>query len=591
MNFSQVYTRFCKFAGRYEFLRDLQEPSEDLKQNLKLISLDIVGGEIIALAFLSLIIGEVLIGFIFLITLFYNVSFFIPILGALLPVILFFSIGWYPKWRAEKERNKSLAGFPRLISYLTVSLKINPNLEKATSFTARKTNSSLGKNFRTELWKACIGFYTTVEEALSKYSQKWKEESQELKRSIDLLKSSVSERNKNTREQILDQALRTSFEGVQNQMESFAAGLHLPTTIIYGIGVLLPLILLAVLPVLSSTGIQISSTEIGLIYCFVLPIAVYIIEKQILAKRPTAFPPQFIPSKDDENKAVLFSLFTAFVPPILVWVLGFPQSFLILAVLWGLASSISIYCYLSSRKTFKVREMNRDLEEEFCDALTQLGGLLKSNRPAEDAFQKTAEITEGSELSKILEKTSTNLKVGGMSTHSAFFDPEKGSLKNVHSEQVEHAFRMLVSLLNRSTRVAGEAVLHISEHLKELKEVEKQTRRSLQDVVNSMRSVALFFAPLVASITVQLQQLLLDKTRGMPLLGSSFYISSPTFLGILGFYIITLTILLSLYTVEIEYGDDGLMKRMILSKALPIAMTVFTLGLLIGGQMLSILVG
>lgn len=118
--------------------------------------------------------------------------------------------------------------------------------------------------------------------------------------------------------------------------------------------------------------------------------------------------------------------------------------------------------------------------------------------------------------------------------------------------------------------------------------MEEDARRSLQEIVNSMKSVTLFFAPLIASVTVRLQQLLSNKTSDLPLFGSGVQISSSIFLGILGFYIISLTVLLTLYTVEIEHGDDKVMKRINLAQTLPISLFVFTIGYVIGGQILSI---
>lgn len=591
MKFSQLYTRLCRIAGKSESLKNIQSPPEDLRQNLKLADLNVSGREVVALAFLGILVGAAIAGTVLITAWFFEIPIAIFLITIPLPILFYFSIGWYPSWKSEKEQTKSMEGAPRLISYLVVELKINPNLEKAAKFSAEHAEDSLRSKFRSELWKVCISTHNNVEEALTRFGRIWGEKSQELKRSIDLIKSSISENSEKSRKEVLNQALKTCFEGIQNRMESFAADLQLPTTLIYGIGVLLPLVLLAVLPVLSSTGFKINGLELGIIYCVVLPLTIYLLKKQVLAKRPAAFAPPNIPSKDNRRKALLISALIFLTPSFAAFAINLETPLLALTFVWSLGSAISAFCYLSSFKTFRIRKKNQKLEEEFHDALTQLGNQLKSGRPAEDAFRRTAKTTKGSELSKILKKTSTNLKVGGMSTQSAFFDPREGSLKEVHSTTIKNTFRILTDLLNRSSQAAGEAILHITSHLKRLKDVENQIRRSLRDVVSSMKSVATFFAPLVASITVQLQQLISEKTTGIPLFGSAVQISSPTFLGVLGFYVIVLTVLLSSYTVEIERGNDSLLKRMEIARTLPVAMVVFTIGLVLGGQMLSALTG
>ncbi|KXA95541.1 hypothetical protein AKJ37_06795 [candidate division MSBL1 archaeon SCGC-AAA259I09] len=591
MNFDNLYARFCRFAGRWRSLRDFQKPSNELERNLELIDLGVGPREVIAFAFLGIIFGTVIIGVILGITLILNFSLVTMLVLIPLPVLLYFVIGFYPKWRAEKERNKNLKLFPHLINYLSVSLKINPNLEEAANFSASQDRVRV-KDFRSEVWKASIGVYAGVEEALSRFVQRWKEGNKEFKRSVDLLKSSISEKDDSARSKILDRALNTVFEGVQNQMEDFVADIQLPTVMIYGIGVLLPLILLAVLPVLSSSGFQLSGLELALVYCLLIPSVIYFLKKQVLSNRPAAFFSTEIPSEDDFKQAFCLSCAIFLIPTLTVLFLNMSRTIEVMVVLWSLTSGISGFCHLSSEKTLKIRKMNEELEEEFCSALTQLGNQFKRNRPPEDVFRRTAEIMKGSEVSKILKKTSANIRTGGMNTGSALFDDRKGSLNNVHSHTINNTFRMITNLLGRSTRVTGEAILLIANHLKRLTEVEKQIRRTLQDIVSSMKSVVFFFAPLIASITVQLQDLLSEKTKDMVFFGGGLVkVSSSTFLAVLGFYIIILTTVLTSYIVEIENGDDWLLKRVMLAKTIPISMIVFSFGLVIGREILTVLVG
>lgn len=551
--------------------------------------MDLKGEEVTTLALLGAITGGLLAGFLILITLILELPSVLLIATAFLPIALYLSIGWYPNWRAEATRSKGAGEVPLLISYITVALKINPNLERAAKFSAKYAGKSLRRNLRDELWKACIRVNKDAKEALSKLGDRWKAEAKEFKRSIDLIKNSTSEKDEKVRKDMLDRALETSFEGVQNRMEDFAAGLRLPTTIIYGIGVLLPLILLAVLPVLSSTGIHVEGPELIVIYCLILPLAVYLLEKQTLANRPEAFPRAEIPSGGNRLRAFSASAPIILLPPIASLYFNLPSSIMALVMLWSLSSAIATFHYLSSVRAFRIRKVNRDLEEEFCDSVIQLGNRLKGGYPTEYVFEKTAENTEGSEISKILERTSSNLRSGGMDLRKALFDPEVGSLKGVYSKPVKNTFKILVDLTNRSSKAAGDAILHSGRHLKKLSDLETRIRRNFGEIVSSMRSVGLFFAPLVASITVQLNRDLSKNTEGIPLFVTGSQTSQGVFLSILGSYVIVLTILLTIYTVEIKLGDDNLMKRMEIARSLPVSMTVFTVGLIIGDQMLSFL--
>ncbi|KXB07435.1 hypothetical protein AKJ51_01225 [candidate division MSBL1 archaeon SCGC-AAA382A20] len=590
MTFRNIYTYFCKLAGKSKFLKNIQSPPDGLARNLKLSGLKVEPEEVCAFAFLGVLIGVSIIGIVFVAAFVYELSLISVLFLFPLPILLYFVIGWYPRWGTSKSANESLKVSPRLISYLAVFLKINPNLERAVAFSSNQNQSGV-ESFRSEIWKNSLGLYKTVEEALTEFSCKCEKDKGYFKRSIDLIKSSVSEGSKKARSEILDQAIKTVYEGVQNRLESFASSLQLPTILIYGIGVLLPLVLLAVMPVLSTTGFRINSASLGLVYCVFIPSVIWAIKKEILSDRPAVFASIEMPIKDNVKGAFLTCCLISLTSLTVVFFLDFSGKLSVLVMLWILTISISYFCHYSTRKTLQVREMNKKLEEELPNALTQLGNQFKNKEPPEVVFRKTAEITRGSEISKILEKTSANLKVGGMNVRKALFDSKEGSLREVYSGQVRHAFRMMTKLLDQSVQISGEAIIQISDHMEKISKVESSIRRTLRNIVNSMKSVTLFFAPMIASITVQIHELLSEKTKNLPFFGSGLKISSPNFLTVMGLYIIILTTILTFYIVEIESGQDKVMKRAKLAETLPVSMTVFTFGLLIGKQILSILIG
>ncbi|KXB01322.1 hypothetical protein AKJ43_03445, partial [candidate division MSBL1 archaeon SCGC-AAA261D19] len=124
-------------------------------------------------------------------------------IAGVLPIILYLSAGWYPNWRAEKEQVRGMSGAPRLLGYLAAKLKINPNIEGAARFAAEHTEGPLGEDLSKGLWKTCLRTHNSVEEALFKFSQKWRGWCEELSRSIQLMISSLSERDEGSRKKVL----------------------------------------------------------------------------------------------------------------------------------------------------------------------------------------------------------------------------------------------------------------------------------------------------------------------------------------------------------------------------------------------------
>lgn len=585
----KFYAGACHLAGKFRCFRREQQVNDELRENLEFATLGVQAEEVVALAFLASFLCAAFVAVV--VILFMTIgssSMALPI--APMPLITYVLVGWYPKWRAERQRIHGLGEVPMLINYLTMSMKVVPNLERATAFAAENVDGPLGIGLKDALRRTYLRAYAGIGEALTGFAEHWGEWCRELKRSVYLLRSSVSERTEVARLQTLDRALELSLRGARDRMMDFAAGLHLPTLLIYSIGVLLPLVLVAVLPVLSVIDISIDATQVFAIYCVALPLGVYMLSRWTLAKRPATFPPPEVPIETSRTRALMLA------GPLAAALVGvglfspIADDFRAILLLWAPTLGITAYLYLTTARAFERRGRIEQMEGEFCDSLVQLGNRISEGRPAEDALEHVADTMRGSELAGVFAQASTNIRLGGMGLRASLFDPERGALREVPSRTIQSVLRLLVEVIERNTQAAGAAILRTADHLHELKQVKLDIRRSLGEVVTSMRSVALFFAPFIAAIAARMQSLLASKTAPVGFWDSGTGVSSPTFLFVLGFYVVLLTATLMSYAVEIEIGDDPLAKRVALAWALPIALGVFTLGSVVGKHMITAII-
>jgi hypothetical protein len=548
-------------------------------------------GEVAAFAYLAATIFTAITAVAMLFTTFAGLPLWVPMLLAPTSPLAYVIVGWYPSWRAGRERVKALGEAPMLVSYLVMAMKVTPNLERAASFAGEQLGGRMGQSLREFLSESYLRVHQSADEALSKFAGSWGKWCPELKRSIYLIRSSVNERDDASRMRSLNRAHELVLHGARERLGEFAAGIHAPTFIIYSIGVLLPLVLIVVLPVLSVINLHVGIAQIFAIYCVVLPLAVYALGREVLSKRPASSqPPEVSLERVSGSSMALVVALSLFLPALSFW-LEAPSDLKALAVLWGPTLGVATSLHLTSARAFKRRVEIEGMEGEFCDALMQLGNRISEGRPAEDALEHTGETMRGGNLADVLANASANVKLGGMGLRAAFFDEGRGALREVPSRTICGTLRMLVDMIERSTRAAGNAILKVADHLRGLKEVEQEIRHSMGEIVSSMRSVALFFAPLVVSIAARMQGLLASKMAPVGFLGSGAWVSSSAFLLVLGIYVLLLTALLMCYAVEIELGDDRLIKRVTLARALPIALAVFTCGAIVGGQLLSAIVG
>ncbi|MGC8817589.1 MAG: type II secretion system F family protein, partial [Candidatus Hadarchaeum sp.] len=377
-------------------------------------------------------------------------------------------------------------------------------------------------------------------------------------------------------------------QGTRQRVREFSSNLSLPTLLIYSLGILLPLVFVVILPVLSVIDLQVGLVQIALIYCVVLPLLVHLLSSNVLSKRPVIF--QQLDHSIEPNwwHSAVKALAVSVPAPILCFWFAPAPDVTTLAGLWGIGLGLSAFLYFDSAPGYRRREEIVQMEREFSDALMQLGNRVSEGRPAEAALEHVAAAMSGSKIAQVFRAASTNVRLGGMGLRAALFEESRGALRLVGSSMIRGTLKMLLDLIEKSTRTAGEAILRTAQHLRELNEAKEEMRRSMAEVVTSMRAVAIFFAPLIVSIAARLQGLLSEKIPSLDLFPTTG-ISPAAFLFVLGLYTIILTIILTNYVVEIELGGDRLAKRMAVASAVPVALVVFTVGAILGGQMVDFL--
>ncbi|MEM4723603.1 MAG: hypothetical protein QXP01_01160 [Candidatus Hadarchaeum sp.] len=493
-------------------------------------------------------------------------------------------------WRDKQEESKALGEAPTLIGYLTMAMKITPNLERACFFASEQLGGKMSQDLRRKMSEYHMRLYSSADEALLKFSQRWERACPELGRAIYLIRSSVSELRKNSREMTLDRSLQLVLQGARRRVREFSSNISLPTLLIYSLGILLPLVFVVILPVLSVIELQVGLLQIFFIYCFFLPFLVYLLSNNVLSRRPATHQPPNVSIEASRLQSALMAIVVSIPAPIICFWLDAPPDLKALAFLWAIVFGVSAFLYFISIQAYRHREEIFQMEGEFSDALVQLGNRISEERPAEEALGHVAVTMSGSKIAGVFMTAASNVRLGGMGLRAALFDETRGALRRVNSNMIRGTLKILVDLVERNTRAAGEAILQTAQHLRELKEANEEMKRSMAEVVTSMRSVAIFFAPLIASIAARLQGLLSEKVASLEFFISA-EISPPAFLFVLGLYVIILTIILINYVVGIELGEDGLAKRMAIAGALPVSMIVFTAGAILGGQTVAFLLG
>lgn len=528
----------------------------------------------------------------------------------------------YPKSLARHMKVHSLGDIPEVLSYMVMYLKLVPNMEDGLRFAARESNTSLGKDLRKLIWDLEVRVYHSVDDAVTAFADMWGKWSDYLKRALHLVRSAVRENSQDARNMTLNRSLTLVMEGTKSSMTSFAQRLHQPTLVIYSIGVMIPLALIAMMPAASLVGLQLSLMHIFLLYDILLPLALFAYIRRVLLSRPATFNPPSIPDDHPDvagvNKranlvsaagvgaaialpGVVFMLlpFFSFQGTVLSFLAkpasqgGLNEYFPVtLFILWGIAAAVGLYCLGTYRPYKKIRDEIKTMEREFADSLYVIGKRITEGKPAEDAFQYASQTLKGSQMGSMFARTAFNLTALRTNLREALFNGEYGSLKHVYSDRIRAVMRLFIEGVQKSHEAAGNAIVKIAEHLKQLQDVEKSIRQSLGTLTSTLKSTATIFAPMIAGVTLGITKLISVVLNNMDLSGVpedtalgglsglsgvSFDVRPEYFVLVIGIYVIELIFLLIRFANGIDEGDDKIEYMYSLGQALPTAVAFFSL--------------
>ncbi|MBN2251025.1 MAG: hypothetical protein JW724_03005 [Candidatus Altiarchaeota archaeon] len=621
--FKNHYITSCNFVNRnfaWMFKGLELEWNKELEESLEFIRLGPTPKEITLFAWFAGLLLVILSLFGAFIALFLGLNaLYVLFIGVVLACITLYLIPMYPVRMVVLEKMKCLAYAPRLTAYLIITLKQDPNLEKAVKFTAENGDDYMSQDLRKIIWHTWSGKYNSVGEALPILGQKWGDHVKGFRDALYAIRSSQAEKYEHRRLNTLDRALKDLLENITIKFKEFANDLRVPTMVLFMGGVLIPMVVIMFLPVLSMMGFEFGKPSYVLLILAGIVVCIFTVSEYILARRPVAFSAIKVPDdhpdlptpgmirigsrecslkKCSVGAVILISLLSA------PYFLGFQHEIILqwntFPIVAGVFTGLWIYYFFDSRDKLKVRNAIEKAEDDSIESCFHIGNRLLSNIPAEEALLRVSEMLrhpgEESQLSRILENTVRNIKYMNMCMMDAFFDPDRGSLKDVDSGLIHGVFRLFASSIERGVDAAAETLLNTASHFRDIRKVENSLRDQLSYTTSMMKVSVSMIAPALCALSIPLTEAfirILDKVSAQNageeyMTGMTISIISkpqltPDMLTLmLGGYMLALLVLFTRFTTMLEYGNDNVKIKNEIAKALPRTFIVFTLILFMG---------
>jgi hypothetical protein len=558
------YEKWCISLGQLIKLKISKKEEEEIQEKLDLAHLNVEAWQTVTLAFVSfLLIFFLGLIFCFSLTYFTNQNF--PIgLFLMICVIGVFSYNFlrkYPDRIADKWKLKASSQMVPAILYVVIYMRHTSNLEKAISFAAEHLEYPLNLDFKKIFYDVEIGKFSTIKESLDNYLSKWKNYVPQFIESFNLIESSLFEPNEEKRINVLEKSLQLVLEGTYDKMLKFTHEVRSPLTNVYMLGVILPTLAIALLPMANVLlQNQLKFFHVFLLFDFIVPFLVFYLTDKILFLRPGGHGetslleknPKYSIYKSKKHliKAILISfpfIFLGLLPlifqftPIPKWFnlqrdytyeqLGLPfgEEFIfgfnevngklvgpynlgamILGIffIFGVALFFYVYFKNKTQELIKERENSRSLEEEFNNSLFQLGNKIGNGTPLEIAFGKVAEDTKGMKTEDFFKRVNYNITHMGMSVENALFDKKRGVLIYYPSSLVSTSMKILVESSKKGSTIAALSLVNLSQYIKNFYKIAERLKDLLSEIISDMKSNITFLAPILSGIIIGLSMMM-----------------------------------------------------------------------------------
>jgi len=443
---------------------------------------------------------------------------------------------------AEAKRIRTLGAAPSLVTTLVLGVTLWPSAERAAAFAGRAGNGLLAARLDHHHRRAA----GTPRSGLGTFAAAWSDRFPALERAVGLVENATAAPAEE-RPDVLERARQCILDGTRDEMAAFAASLRGPATGVYAFGVLLPLAMASLLPAAAAAGVPVTASVLIGTYGVVLPAALLLACCWLLGRRPVAFPPATVPrSHPDVPGTPLPSVAAGIVAGLGGWLLAD-----VLVAEWAspigaLGAGVGSALVVHYRPVAEVRDRVTAVEAGLPDVLSAIGRRLDREQSVEAALAGAVDETP-EPTTTIIESAVARQERLGTSIEGAFLGPS-GALADVPSRRA----RRVATLLDTAATIgppAGESVTTMGEHLDALRSIERETRRDLSQIIETLSNTAALFGPLVGGATVALA----GSMGG----GEQFATVPSALLGpVVGWYVLVLAVLLTALSTGLHQGLD-----------------------------------
>lgn len=281
-----LYEKACAISENILKIQPDQKKIPEYDEAIRICHLNVTPGGVASFALLApmfVVVFGSLLGFVLFNSMFFIV--FFMICGAIMVVPLQNA----PMYMANSWRMKASNQMIVCIFYIVTYMRHTSNLELAIEFASDHLTPPLSLDLKKVLWDVETEKYESIKQSIDAYLITWKKWNMEFIEAFHLIESSLYESSEERRVGLLEKSLSVILDETYEKMLHYAQNLKSPITMLYMLGIILPILGLVILPLMVSFMCEVQWYHLVAIYNLALPLGVYFLGKNILSMRPSGY--------------------------------------------------------------------------------------------------------------------------------------------------------------------------------------------------------------------------------------------------------------------------------------------------------------
>ncbi|MCJ7464759.1 MAG: hypothetical protein MUO81_08480 [Thermoplasmata archaeon] len=411
----------------------------------------------------------------------------------------------FPESAAKKQADELLRASPEMANLMIMSLRHEPSLSKAIRFASTKDNA-FSHELRRCVWTVVMGKHSSFEESLQEVGERWSKYCDELKASLHSMVTASCESTADGKRRALDRANQAIISGAKRRIEDYALSLSTPSMIMFGLGILLPLMVGSFLPMLSwdiwslgsgadsSAAMDLSPAVVQTVFIMnVLFPAIGILVALNSVTRHPLERERMNNGNAPPSRIKVAAVICASIALVAFCVQELDGIIRSLAILVAAVAPGSLFLIATGRSSGDRHASPSNVQLE--DTLFRTGARMLEGENFESALNKASQGASdaGSRTTRMLSFRS--LISGEAFDRAPAWAPCSGS-----SNALE-GFRVVREAATKDELAAGLLAMDIASYLKDLRDLESTLKSRLKPTVSMMRMTSYALGPVVLGIT------------------------------------------------------------------------------------------